>query len=408
MDKRASEQNAQELIIAGKIINSILLGLMCGFLAYFAFNRIVIALVAAPIAGGLLIGVFFAHELHRKTIASILGLCVLFVTILAVMVRIESESYASFFAYLGGFAGVIAVLALLAVVGLNAQASNSNVIPAATEGNSGTAIVCVGTLVVSLVVWFISSTVSESLKPPEQQVVVVNPNAEIQQSKQRVANQAASTVSQPPVTTTIQTQVAPALIPSSTIPVDVTYTVIKETKLPGIKRVVEIRLNKRVSEDTLTLIAKTVKASDSRNYERTFVGYYLPYMVVDRGYWASTHYKPNLEVRILGLSADAAATLSAKPEASTRDEIGRWLDDSPNAGHRIVIFRDSGKLFMELTGEDGSSGTTEIVESQTSGRGRRFSNLRGSTSGDHWLLESDGHLQIRDNQGLIYTDEKIR
>ena len=63
---------------------------------------------------------------------------------------------------------------------------------------------------------------------------------------------------------------------------------------------------------------------------------------------------------------------------------------------------------MELTGEDGSSGTTEIVESQTSGRGRRFSNLRGSTSGDHWLLESDGHLQIRDNQGLIYTDEKIR
>ena len=172
------------------------------------------------------------------------------------MLRIESESYASFFAYLGGFAGVIAVLALLAVVGLNAQASNSNVIPAATEGNSGTAIVCVGTLVVSLVVWFISSTVSESLKPPEQQVVVVNPNAEIQQSKQRVANQAASTVSQPPVTTTIQTQVAPALIPSSTIPVDVTYTVIKETKLPGIKRVVEIRLNKRVSEDTLTLIAK--------------------------------------------------------------------------------------------------------------------------------------------------------
>ena len=50
MNNRA-EQNVQELMVAGKIIASILLGLMCGFLSYFAFNGIVIALLAAPVAG---------------------------------------------------------------------------------------------------------------------------------------------------------------------------------------------------------------------------------------------------------------------------------------------------------------------------------------------------------------------
>ena len=213
--------------------------------------------------------------------------------------------------------------------------------------------------------------------------------------------------SAPLTTATTQTKAAPVSTPSSAIPDDVTYTVINETKLPGIKRSVDIRLNKPVSEHMLTAIAKTVKASDSTNYERSFIGYYLPDMQVDAGYWATTHYNPNLDVRILGLSADAAAKLSAKPEATNRDEIGRWLDESPFSGKRLVIFRDNGKLFMESTYKDGRSGTTEIVDSQSS-LGRRFNKPGGSTAGDHWILDSKGDLQLRDDEGLISTAKKLQ
>ena len=407
MNKRALKQNTQELITAGKIIASILLGLMCGFLAYFAFNGIVIALFAAPIAGGLLIGLFFAPEEHRKTIASIFGFCLFLAIVSAVMIRIESETYASFFGYLAGFAGGIAALALLAIIGLIAQASNSNVNTTATDGNGGTTIACIATLVVSLGIWFISSAVSNSLSPSQQLAVSPPPVTTTAQTQvvpmSKPPQKKAVSPPMPPLVTTTNTQVASALIPKSTIPA---YTVIEDTKQLGIKRVVEIRLDKRVSEEMLVAIAKKVRASDNGYYERTFIGYYLPYMQVGTGYWASTHYNPDLNVKVLGLSADAASTLSAKPEVSTRDEIGRWLDDSPSMGHRIAIFRDNGKLFMELTGYDGSSGTNEIIESQSS-LGRRFSKPSGSTSGDHWILDSNGNLQVRDNQGLIYTDEKI-
>ena len=94
----------------------------------------------------------------------------------------------------------------------------------------------------------------------------------------------------------------------SKIPSDITYTVINETKLPRIKRSVDIRLNRPVSEATLTTIAAEIKSSDSGDYERTFIGYYLPEMQVGAGCWATSHYNPDLDVQILGLSADAAAT----------------------------------------------------------------------------------------------------
>jgi len=194
---------------------------------------------------------------------------------------------------------------------------------------------------------------------------------------------------------------------SSAIPADVTYTVIGETRLPGIKRSVDIRLNKHVSEDTLAAIAKAVRASDGGRYDRTFIGYYLPDMQVDAGYWATTHYNPDLDVRILAFTADAAASLSAKPDATDRDEIGRWLDESPLTGSRIVIVRNDGKLFMELTYQDGSSGSNEIIESQTT-LGRRFSKPGGSTTGDHWILDSNGDLQLRDDEGLISTAKKLQ
>ena len=195
--------------------------------------------------------------------------------------------------------------------------------------------------------------------------------------------------------------------PSSAIPADVSYTVIDETRLPGIKRSVDIRLNKHVSEDTLTAIAKDVRASDGVRYDRTFICYYLPDMQVDAGAWATTHYNPDLDVRILGFTADAAASLSAKPDATDRDEIGRWIDESPLTGSRIVIFRKDGKLFMELTYQDGSSGSNEIIESQST-LGRKFSKPGGSTTGDHWILDFNGDLQLRDDEGLISTAKKLQ
>ena len=93
-------------------------------------------------------------------------------------------------------------------------------------------------------------------------------------------------------------------IQEPTIPDDMSYSIIDSTAIAGIKRSLDVRLNKRVTEDTLRAIALKLKSQDSRDYDRTFITYYLPGMTVGAGAWATTHFTPDLEVKILGLSTE--------------------------------------------------------------------------------------------------------
>ena len=58
--------------------------------------------------------------------------------------------------------------------------------------------------------------------------------------------------------------------------------------------------------------------------------------------------------------------------------------------------------------KDGSGGKKkqEIIESESI-LGRRFDKVGGSTSGDHWIIDASGNLQLRDNDGLISTAHKV-
>ncbi|MFH1374955.1 MAG: hypothetical protein ABII79_14320 [bacterium] len=172
------------------------------------------------------------------------------------------------------------------------------------------------------------------------------------------------------------------------------------------KRSLEVQLNKKVSEETFRAIALELKSRDSQDYDRTFITYYLPGMRVGTGAWATTHFDPDLEVRILGLTAEEETRLATEPAPANRKVIGRWLDESPYVGSRITIFREGGKLYIEQKFKDGSSLKMELLEKR-SPLGRRFDKLEGSSTGDHWVIDSHGNLQMRDNDGLIETAKKI-
>ena len=193
-------------------------------------------------------------------------------------------------------------------------------------------------------------------------------------------------------------------IQEATLPSDVTFSIIDSSTIPGIKRSINVRLNKEVSEITLRAIALKLKASDSRSYDNTFITYYLPGMAAGAGAWATTHFNPDLEVRILGLKSGDETRLVAQSNHANRDMIGRWLDEG--LGSRITIFDEDGRLFIQQAFKDGSSFKKELVESR-SPLGRRFDKVDGSSTGDYWILRSNGNLQIRDNDGLIATAKRI-
>lgn len=190
------------------------------------------------------------------------------------------------------------------------------------------------------------------------------------------------------------------------IPSDVSYSIIHSRTVPGRKQAFEVRLSKKVSEEVLRAIALELRAQDPGDYHRTFIEYYLPAMTAGAGAWATTHFTPILEVRILGVNAQQEKELRAESISSDREVIGCWLAEMPGLAGRITIFREGANVFIERKFTDGSCLKEQLVEKRTS-LGHRFDKADGSSAGDHWLVDPRGNLQIRDNDGVIGTAKKI-
>lgn len=72
----------------------------------------------------------------------------------------------------------------------------------------------------------------------------------------------------------------------------------RDVYMGPIKRTVEVRLAHKLSPEQLKTVAETIKATATRKTERTFIGYTLGQQQ-SPGYWATTHYDPDLRVEIL-------------------------------------------------------------------------------------------------------------
>ncbi|MEZ4647390.1 MAG: hypothetical protein R3E97_01160 [Candidatus Eisenbacteria bacterium] len=80
----------------------------------------------------------------------------------------------------------------------------------------------------------------------------------------------------------------------------VSYKIIKDDRVSGTKRNVEVRLAEKASAAVLLSLAYEIRDLDPERYPRTFIEYYLPEMSTERSPWATTHFTPELEVAIRG------------------------------------------------------------------------------------------------------------
>lgn len=194
---------------------------------------------------------------------------------------------------------------------------------------------------------------------------------------------------------------------TQSIPEDLNYEIINEDVVPDARRSLDVRLSRKVPPEVLRSLAQKLKDSDSGSYDRTFIGYYLPGQTVNAGGWATSHFKPDLNVKILGVTAEKERELREGNDEVQGEVIGKWFYEGGfPSGSRIVLFRKDGNLQMKRTYEDGSSATTEMVEKQSS-RGRRIEEKNNDTV-DYWLINESGNLESRDDDGLIGTAERIQ
>lgn len=117
------------------------------------------------------------------------------------------------------------------------------------------------------------------------------------------------------------------------------YSVASDEYHAAIKRSVEVILDSQITEAELTSIAEEIKAQATHATERTFIGYRLGSQT-EGVYWATTHYNPELDVRIIGMTAAEAE--EAKDTPITRfANVSEMIEDfgdysESNGTYRLV------------------------------------------------------------------------
>ncbi len=185
----------------------------------------------------------------------------------------------------------------------------------------------------------------------------------------------------------------------------INYTVIEKSTLGSIKSSIDIRLEQKVSKDFLQKLALKLRQEEPRKYDRLFITYYLPGMTPGSGAWATSHFNPNLEVKILGTTIEEEKALMRNSENSSGEIIGEWLDES--IGAKYTFLKKNGKIIMINKFKDGSSSETDMIQKKQSGR-LRFEEKVGNDFGEYYLIESNGRLAVYDNAGLINTIRSIK
>ena len=196
----------------------------------------------------------------------------------------------------------------------------------------------------------------------------------------------------------------------SDVPADLKWTAEERERIEGVKRSVLVRLGRRVSEETLRAIGTAIKREEDNAYDKTFIGYLLPRQDEDRGYWATTHFAPTLQVKIIGLTlegADASLLQVFRDESPSNqgDVLGRWWVDEPGGGVEVISRRE-GEFFSEFFYGDGSGPRTLPLEPDDTAFDTRFSYVgddRRETFGDtKWIIKSGGSLLMAEG-GDIYA-----
>ena len=205
---------------------------------------------------------------------------------------------------------------------------------------------------------------------------------------------------------TKETQDAVGSEKSKTPHAEIQYTIINEEKLESIKTMIDIRLESEVNEDTLIKIANELKRNGRSHFQRIFINYYLPKMEVGKGAWALSHFNPDLEVDIIGISKYEKAKLLEKTSSYEGNIIGRWLDNSPYSGGIVTISKNADNLKIYKKYSDGSESVKNLLEKMVNGQKHWIE--KNNTFGEYYLLNNDGSLSIYDTEGLVLTMKRLK
>ena len=187
----------------------------------------------------------------------------------------------------------------------------------------------------------------------------------------------------------------------------VVLDVVTDVTFSTVKRSLDVRLGRRFTESHLKEFAEFLRKLDSRQYQRTFIMFYLPEMKIDSGAWATAIYQPELQIRIIGSTKEQYDKLQVSaPSDVAEKRIGRWLDGRAGLDCKMELVMRGDLIQMRYTYKDGSN-SAESVESVASTSGQRVTRVSRKSRGEFYVINGEGDLEFWDAEGRFYVAKKM-
>lgn len=181
------------------------------------------------------------------------------------------------------------------------------------------------------------------------------------------------------------------------------YTVQSDKLMAPYKRTVEVALHVRLDQAQLAKLAEIIKAMDDTEVARTFIGYRLDSLPADSSYWATTHYNPDLEVAIQGLSpAEYRALLDIDTGIGSDELLGSWIVER-GFNYLAVAYKRDGQYAMADLFPDGSRGDAELLQGTMLDDGSLRLEEPENDFGEYFTIDPEGNLRFWGERGNYFT-----
>ena len=181
------------------------------------------------------------------------------------------------------------------------------------------------------------------------------------------------------------------------------YEIIGRDRIGNMRCSFDVRLEERAPESSIRNIAEEIKRREAEECERIFIVHYLPGMEVKAGAWATSHFTPNLEVRIMGQTVEQA---NSAPPLLDGELVGRWRRDVLPAGWLTIVRRDDQLIARWDYLTDGSNSENSLDESQLPDGRLRFEDQGENAFVEYYIVETDGRIGLYDEDGQILLMER--
>lgn len=182
------------------------------------------------------------------------------------------------------------------------------------------------------------------------------------------------------------------------------FNIRSEDTKRNVKRVVEIDLQHRISEVEIKTISEQVKANQDKEYERTFLLFFIPDM--KESAWATVSYDPDYKLNIIGSTASEHEGLNNRDIIVTGEKIGEW---NANWGfeYKVLYEEKDGKILSRHIFSEGESKPLEMHIVSINGE-KAYQDDISKDHGEYYIINNDGDLEYWSVNGKYYTAIKSK